>query len=83
MQQPIRSNAAHVTFSNGHAGKPVPWLSTRRAAGILDLSETALRARLRRAAVLNDEGTFADLGGGVTAIKIGRHWRVRIARVTS
>jgi hypothetical protein len=53
--------------------------STEAAALKLDMSPTALRARMRRCARKENGQIIARLGGGVTGRKIGKTWRVLIA----
>ncbi len=58
--------------------KKTPRLETIREAAItLRLTETALRARCRRAAAKPDANGNAVVADGAHAIKIGNHWRIR------
>ena len=50
------------------------------AAAKLGLHAEALRARCRRAARMTATGVTADRGGGITAFKFGKSWRVRFPR---
>lgn len=47
------------------------------ASKILSLSPEALQKRCARAAIRRGRDIVAELGGGVTAVKMGRTWRVR------
>jgi hypothetical protein len=47
------------------------------AAVRLDLDANALRARCRRAARQVGDAVVAQLGGGITAFKFGKSWRIR------
>jgi hypothetical protein len=47
------------------------------AAASLSLDPAALRARLRRAQRDDGAGVVADLGGGISAFKLGKSWRIR------
>ena len=80
MQRSDSNDKTCVTVAASRDGRLSRWVSTRRAAELLDLSETALRARLRRAAVTVGDVVFADLGG-VTGTKLGRTWRIHFARM--
>jgi hypothetical protein len=51
------------------------------AAAKLGLHAEALRARCRRAARKTATGIVADLGGGITAFKFGKSWRVRFPAI--
>lgn len=55
---------------------PGAYLAIDVAAQLLDLDREALRTRCRRGTLL--PGGQVDLGGGITAIKFGRTWRVRL-----
>lgn len=50
------------------------------AATKLGLDPKALRARCRRAARRVGDTVVANLGGGITAFKFGRNWRIRFPR---
>lgn len=53
--------------------------STKAAAPRLDLTVTALRARLQEAAQRGADGSIeAHLGAGVVGYKLGHHWRIWI-----
>ena len=47
------------------------------AARILQMEPDSLRARCRRSALKVGDSVVAKLGGGITAFKLGRSWRVR------
>ena len=53
--------------------------SPKEAAPRLDLTVTALRARLQNAAQRGADGSIeAHLGAGVVGYKLGHHWRIWI-----
>lgn len=57
---------------------PSRYFTVANAAPLLDLTENALRARLRRAQTSDSRSATINLGGGITATKVGRSWRIRI-----
>jgi hypothetical protein len=62
------------------APSPPLLLTVDEAAPRLGLTEDALRARLRRAATVNADGSIsAPLLPGVVGVRMGAHWRVRFA----
>lgn len=55
---------------------PTRWLSSETAAEHLDTTPMALRARARRAPLVDRDGRkLRTLGAGVYAAKMGRTWR--------
>lgn len=60
----------------GNVSQP-KYLTTEQAAERLSLSTEALRKRCARAATRRGRDIIAELGDGVTAVKMGRTWRVK------
>ena len=55
-----------------------PWVSIRAAAGLLSMTEAALRKALERRAERRGDATVADLDG-IRGRKLGSRWRVSLA----
>jgi hypothetical protein len=53
------------------------YVTIEEAAPRLSLKPVALRARCRRCSRRVGKNIVANLGGGITAIKLGTSWRVR------
>jgi hypothetical protein len=66
-----------VPSARPRAGTSATDLTIESAAQRLEIAPEALRARCRRAARRHGRDVIAQLGGGVTAYKFGRTWRVR------
>jgi hypothetical protein len=58
-------------------GSGPTYFDIENAAHRLSTSPTALRARCRRNARREGRAVTAQLGGGITAIKLGASWRLR------
>jgi hypothetical protein len=69
---------AHVRPAKKPPRRQPPIFDTVESASAkLSLDPTALRARLRRAQRAEGGSIVADLGGGITAFKLGKSWRIR------
>lgn len=65
-----------MTDKNDQQKKP-RYYTVEAAAELLSLDPTALRARLRRAQRKEGTAVIADLGGGISGVKLGKSWRLR------
>lgn len=54
------------------------YLTTEQAAQMLALSPKALRARMRRLQAKRGARAILQLAPGVTAVKLGVSWRIRV-----
>jgi hypothetical protein len=86
---PIESDNAAMSRSAAKRSRPSSSTPPRpstlydtvdAAAAKLSLDPTALRARLRRAQRAEGRSIIADLGGGITAFKLGSSWRISFPR---
>lgn len=67
----------HKTPSSAvSAGKAPQYHNTKTAAAMLDTTEPALRARLRRSARLEDGNVVSRPGMGIVGRKFGSTWLV-------
>ena len=55
------------------------YYTVREAAELLRMSPEALQTRCRREARRSGRDVVAFLGDGITAVKIGRSWRIRFS----
>lgn len=56
---------------------PHSYVTIFEAARLLHMTPKALRARCLRAVQSVNGSTFAHLGDGIVAVKLGRSWRIR------
>lgn len=58
---------------------PPRYFTVAEAATILSMSPEALQTRCRREARRSGRDVVALLGDGITAVKIGKLWRIRFS----
>jgi hypothetical protein len=54
------------------------WMTVARAAAVLDMTPSALRRRLERAATRTESGSTEARSDGILARKLGRCWRIAL-----